>query len=342
MKTQSQTACSQGLLSSLFSVSRIKLFLVPGDGDMGGLAFGRQKRAGLSRARDLEEWVLRAEPLWPSPCSLHRPSPLCPGRLFPRGCEEGCTLRAALQSCSSQGPGLRRWRIWLLEYEQVRPSRPACVTSPAPFAGDSEEEDMGLLEVSVSDIKPPAPELGPMPAGLTPQQVCGGVGVPRGWDGGSQPAARGRTHLGLEGEAMVSGRVQLGKGPPGTPLDLHHRLDTVDPVGWRCHARWGGAAPGTLAAQPRGSQSGSCKKNKGIGRNGLQSRESWAASSSASSEGTLGAPGPPVCPPVTSSDPRVAAGFPGAWLLGGAFLLPEGHIEIRAPVPWDPQWQSHD
>ena len=71
---------------------------------------------------------------------------------------------------------------------------------------------MGLLEVSVSDIKPPAPELGPMPAGLTPQQVCGGVGVPRGWDGGSQPAARGRTHLGLEGEAMVSGRVQLGKG----------------------------------------------------------------------------------------------------------------------------------
>ncbi|XP_043300540.1 rho guanine nucleotide exchange factor 10-like protein isoform X2 [Cervus canadensis] len=37
--------------------------------------------------------------------------------------------------------------------------------------GDSEEEDMGLLEVSVSDIKPPAPELGPMPDGLTPQQV---------------------------------------------------------------------------------------------------------------------------------------------------------------------------
>ncbi|PNJ27137.1 ARHGEF10L isoform 4 [Pongo abelii] len=36
--------------------------------------------------------------------------------------------------------------------------------------GDSEEEDMGLLEVSVSDIKPPAPELGPMPEGLSPQQ----------------------------------------------------------------------------------------------------------------------------------------------------------------------------
>lgn len=37
--------------------------------------------------------------------------------------------------------------------------------------GDSEEEDMGLLEVGVTDIKPPAPELGPMPDGLTPQQV---------------------------------------------------------------------------------------------------------------------------------------------------------------------------
>ncbi|XP_071076953.1 rho guanine nucleotide exchange factor 10-like protein isoform X2 [Desmodus rotundus] len=37
--------------------------------------------------------------------------------------------------------------------------------------GDSEEEDMGLLEVSVTDIKPPAPELGPMPEGLSPQQV---------------------------------------------------------------------------------------------------------------------------------------------------------------------------
>ncbi|XP_037684294.1 rho guanine nucleotide exchange factor 10-like protein isoform X3 [Choloepus didactylus] len=37
--------------------------------------------------------------------------------------------------------------------------------------GDSEEEDMGLLEVSVTDIKPLAPELGPMPDGLSPQQV---------------------------------------------------------------------------------------------------------------------------------------------------------------------------
>lgn len=47
---------------------------------------------------------------------------------------------------------------------------------PFVFPGDSEEEDMGLLEVGVTDIKPPAPELGPMPDGLSPQQVCGEVG----------------------------------------------------------------------------------------------------------------------------------------------------------------------
>ncbi|XP_045441103.1 rho guanine nucleotide exchange factor 10-like protein isoform X2 [Pipistrellus kuhlii] len=37
--------------------------------------------------------------------------------------------------------------------------------------GDSEDEDMGLLEISVTDMKPTAPELGPMPDGLSPQQV---------------------------------------------------------------------------------------------------------------------------------------------------------------------------
>uniref|UniRef100_A0A8C4YPB0 Rho guanine nucleotide exchange factor 10 like n=1 Tax=Gopherus evgoodei TaxID=1825980 RepID=A0A8C4YPB0_9SAUR len=37
--------------------------------------------------------------------------------------------------------------------------------------GDSEEEDMGFLEVMVSDMKHPPPELGPMPDGLSPQQV---------------------------------------------------------------------------------------------------------------------------------------------------------------------------
>ncbi|XP_063273593.1 rho guanine nucleotide exchange factor 10-like protein isoform X3 [Prinia subflava] len=38
-------------------------------------------------------------------------------------------------------------------------------------AGDSEEEDSGFLEVTVSDVKHPRPELGPAPEGLSPQQV---------------------------------------------------------------------------------------------------------------------------------------------------------------------------
>ncbi|XP_062822016.1 rho guanine nucleotide exchange factor 10-like protein isoform X6 [Anolis carolinensis] len=37
--------------------------------------------------------------------------------------------------------------------------------------GDSEEEDMGFLEVPVTDMKQLLPELGPMPEGLSPQQV---------------------------------------------------------------------------------------------------------------------------------------------------------------------------
>ncbi|KAM6434919.1 rho guanine nucleotide exchange factor 10-like protein isoform 2-T2 [Liasis olivaceus] len=37
--------------------------------------------------------------------------------------------------------------------------------------GDSEEEDMGFLEVPVSDARNQLPELGPMPEGLNPQQV---------------------------------------------------------------------------------------------------------------------------------------------------------------------------
>ncbi|XP_064353193.1 rho guanine nucleotide exchange factor 10-like protein isoform X3 [Dromaius novaehollandiae] len=37
--------------------------------------------------------------------------------------------------------------------------------------GDSEEEDTGFLEVTVSDMKHPPPELSPMPEGLSPQQV---------------------------------------------------------------------------------------------------------------------------------------------------------------------------
>uniref|UniRef100_A0A670IW63 Rho guanine nucleotide exchange factor 10 like n=1 Tax=Podarcis muralis TaxID=64176 RepID=A0A670IW63_PODMU len=37
--------------------------------------------------------------------------------------------------------------------------------------GDSEEEEMGFLEVPVNDLKHLFPELGPMPEGLSPQQV---------------------------------------------------------------------------------------------------------------------------------------------------------------------------
>uniref|UniRef100_A0A8C6H4P5 Rho guanine nucleotide exchange factor 10-like n=1 Tax=Mus spicilegus TaxID=10103 RepID=A0A8C6H4P5_MUSSI len=48
---------------------------------------------------------------------------------------------------------------------------PSSSSSSVSCSGDSEEEDMGLLEVGVTDIKPPAPELGPMPDGLSPQQV---------------------------------------------------------------------------------------------------------------------------------------------------------------------------
>lgn len=62
-----------------------------------------------------------------------------------------------------------------------------CVTSLCDVPGDSEDEDMGLLEVSVTDIKPPAPELGPMPDGLSPQQVCGKSGVR--WGGWESPGA---------------------------------------------------------------------------------------------------------------------------------------------------------
>lgn len=63
----------------------------------------------------------------------------------------------------------------------------SCAIFPPVLPGDSEEEDMGLLEVGVTDIKPPAPELGPMPDGLSPQQVCGEVGRWGGLQGrGSQ------------------------------------------------------------------------------------------------------------------------------------------------------------
>lgn len=80
-------------------------------------------------------------------------------------------------------------------------SWPGCVTNLSDFPGDSEDEDMGLLEVSVTDIKPPAPELGPMPDGLSPQQVCGRSG---GWESSGE-GMLGPQGLHLEGEVMVRG-----------------------------------------------------------------------------------------------------------------------------------------
>lgn len=78
----------------------------------------------------------------------------------------------------SQGqlfPGLIRGSLVLISWGLGRRCHPhlSCATLPFVFPGDSEEEDMGLLEVGVTDFKPPAPELGPMPDGLSPQQVCG-------------------------------------------------------------------------------------------------------------------------------------------------------------------------
>lgn len=90
------------------------------------------------------------------------------------------------------GPRLRvvpnSWRLSRVRYPHF-----SYFTSPSDFPGDSEEEDMGLLEVSVTDIKPPAPELGPMPDGLSPQQVCVQswlVGAFR-WRGGQGPRESG-------------------------------------------------------------------------------------------------------------------------------------------------------
>ncbi|XP_053136520.1 rho guanine nucleotide exchange factor 10-like protein isoform X14 [Hemicordylus capensis] len=54
------------------------------------------------------------------------------------------------------------------DYVIVRASN----SSSSSVSGDSEEEEMGFLDgVTVADIKHPLPELGPMPDGLSPQQV---------------------------------------------------------------------------------------------------------------------------------------------------------------------------
>lgn len=175
---------------------------------------------------------------------------------------------------------------------------------------------MGLLEVSVPDIKPPAPELGPMPAGLTPQQVCGGAGVPRGWDGGSQPAARGRTRLGLEGEVTVSGRAQLGKGLLGPHSTCHTGCPQWTP--WVSAAMPGGAGLPRHPRCPASRQPAQLLlKEQRRWKKWPQSREGWAAPSSPSSEGTLGAPGPPPAHLSSAQTPESlqASQEPGSWVV---------------------------
>ncbi|XP_031953575.1 rho guanine nucleotide exchange factor 10-like protein isoform X10 [Corvus moneduloides] len=54
--------------------------------------------------------------------------------------------------------------------DPAQPRSPSS-SSAASASGDSEDEDTGFLEVTVSDAKHPPPELGPMPDGLSPQQV---------------------------------------------------------------------------------------------------------------------------------------------------------------------------
>ncbi|XP_074748778.1 rho guanine nucleotide exchange factor 10-like protein isoform X6 [Strix uralensis] len=68
------------------------------------------------------------------------------------------------------GDGERRRRA--VEAEKQPPARwSSRVSLEHHGGGDSEEEDTGFLEVTVSDMKHPPPELGPMPEGLSPQQV---------------------------------------------------------------------------------------------------------------------------------------------------------------------------
>ncbi|XP_072773432.1 rho guanine nucleotide exchange factor 10-like protein isoform X4 [Taeniopygia guttata] len=70
------------------------------------------------------------------------------------------------------GPGDGERRRSAAEAEKPpRSRRSSRVSLEQPRAGDSEEEDTGFLEVTVSDMRHPPPELGPAPEGLSPQQV---------------------------------------------------------------------------------------------------------------------------------------------------------------------------
>ncbi|XP_058299828.1 rho guanine nucleotide exchange factor 10-like protein isoform X8 [Hylobates moloch] len=107
--------------------------------------------------------LLRSCPWIPSPLPEEAASSfwqLQPFLLFPDGGSMTQLMKAAK---SGTKDGLEKTRMAVM--------RKVSFLHRKDVIGDSEEEDMGLLEVSVSDIKPPAPELGPMPEGLSPQQV---------------------------------------------------------------------------------------------------------------------------------------------------------------------------
>ncbi|XP_030319624.1 rho guanine nucleotide exchange factor 10-like protein isoform X2 [Calypte anna] len=71
-----------------------------------------------------------------------------------------------------EAPGDGEQRRRRREVEKQPPARRSSrVSLEQHGGGDSEEEDTGFLEVTVSDMKHPPPELGPMPEGLSPQQV---------------------------------------------------------------------------------------------------------------------------------------------------------------------------
>ncbi|XP_032935807.1 rho guanine nucleotide exchange factor 10-like protein isoform X6 [Catharus ustulatus] len=75
-----------------------------------------------------------------------------------------------LQRRDSPGDGERRRSAAEAE-KPPRSRRSSRLSLEQPRGGDSEEEDTGFLEVTVSDLRHPPPELGPAPQGLSPQQV---------------------------------------------------------------------------------------------------------------------------------------------------------------------------
>ncbi|NWW73748.1 ARGAL protein, partial [Climacteris rufus] len=90
--------------------------------------------------------------------------------------------------------------------------------------GDSEEEDTGFLEVTVSDMKHPPPELGPMPEGLSPQQVRdSGLGLSRDLGGTRLPWGKS----GIIALGSRQGWVEdLSDGAPAGASPASHALLT--------------------------------------------------------------------------------------------------------------------